>query len=77
LPTIKGPIHIKGGSSGLGEILAEKFRNKELGVRLPFKAEGWRSKRNADMAAGKPLRIRKPKRAKATRKAKASRRRKK
>jgi len=73
MPTIKGPIHIKGNA--LENFLAEKFKNKELEVRLPFKAKGWRSKQNADMVAGKPLHVKRLKKAKP--KGKSSRRKKK
>lgn len=49
MTTIKGPIHIKNGFNAR-KFLEEKA--KDVKVRLPFSATGWKSDRNADLVTG-------------------------
>jgi hypothetical protein len=45
MPTIKGPIHIKGGD--LGSAIEKEVAGK---VKLPFEAAGWKSSKTPVLA---------------------------
>jgi len=49
MPTIKGPIKISGGFNA-GAFLKDKV--KDITLKLPFSATGWKSERNADLVKG-------------------------
>jgi len=46
MTTIKGPIKISGGFNAR-KFLEEKA--KDIKIKLPFKATGWKSAKNADL----------------------------
>jgi len=58
MPTIKGPIKMKGGFN------ARKFleeHTKDVKIKLPFTATGWKSERNSDLVTGKKEKVKKNK----------------
>ena len=50
MPTIKGPIKITGGFNAMDFL---KGKMGELTMKLPFKATGWKSSKNAELVTGK------------------------
>ena len=58
MPTIKGPIKMSGGFN------ARKFLEehaKDVKIKLPFTATGWKSERNSDLVTGKKEKVKKNK----------------
>jgi len=52
MPTIKGPIKMKGGFN------ARKFLEenaKDVKIKLPFTAKGWKSTKNSDLVDGEKI----------------------
>ena len=56
MPTIRGPIKVLSGgvaTKAFVDIVTEKANADKMKFTMPFKAEGWKSAKNAELVTGK------------------------